>query len=255
MKHTSEGPHPGQDSVRLIQECAIRLAPDTQSLSTWHQTYVSYHATRLAFDLDIAKEFAPRKSHVLEVGSIPLLFTAAMSQCGYNVTGCDIAPERYSAAIHRLGLNVVKCDIETEPLPFDGNSFDAIVFNEIFEHLRINLIFTLGEVLRVMKPGAILMLSSPNLRSLDGIINFLFRNESYSCCPDPYAEYQKLQNLGHMGHVREYTTKEVTDFLEKVGFRVTNIVYRGRLDSRVKRSVTRLLPSLRPFASYIARKQ
>ena len=255
MKHTSEGLHPRQDSIRLIEECAIRLTPDTQALSTWHQTYASYHATRLAFDLDITKEFAAKRGDVLEVGSIPLLFTAAMSQCGYNVTGCDIAPQRYSSAIHRLGLKVVKCNVETDPLPFDGNTFDAVVFNEIFEHLRINLIFTLGEVLRVMKPGAILMLSSPNLRSLDGIINFLFKNESYSCCRDPYTEYQKLQDLGHMGHVREYTTKEVTNFLEKVGFTVTNIVYRGLLNSRVKRGVARVFPSLRPFASYIACKR
>jgi SAM-dependent methyltransferase len=239
----------------LVEECAVQLAPDTQSLATWHRTYVSNHATRLAFDLDIAREFAAQRGRVLEAGSIPLLFTAAMSRCGYDITGCDIAPERYSSAIHRLGLKVVKCNIETDPLPFDGNSFEAIVFNEIFEHLRINPIFTMTEVLRVMKPGAILMLSSPNLRSLDGIVNFLFRNECYSCCSDPYDEYHKLQDLGHMGHVREYTTKEVTHFLEKVGFRVTNIVYRGWLNSRMKRSVTRLVPSLRPFVSYIACKR
>jgi hypothetical protein len=30
-----------------------------------------------------------------------------------------------------------------------------------------------------------------------------------------------------MGHVREYTSKEVTDFLQQIGFEIEGIIYRG----------------------------
>ena len=245
---------PSEESLKTVQNSANTLTPEDPSLLGWHNSYVSHSKLRLALDLDIVKELVALDSNVLECGSVPLVFTSALFQSNYNVTGCDIAPDRYESTIKKIGLNVVKCNIETERLPFDDNSFDAIVFNELFEHLRINPIFTLSEVLRVMKPGAILMLSSPNLRSLAGIINFLVRNKAYSCSANTYAQYQKLEKLGHMGHVREYTTKEVNEFLEQVGFTVTKIIYRGRFKTTLRQLIIRFFPNLSPFVSYIAKK-
>ncbi|MDA8431755.1 MAG: class I SAM-dependent methyltransferase [Nitrospiraceae bacterium] len=240
--------------MRIVEDCAKTLSPEDRSLSALHDSYIANHKSRIASDLDIARERVRQDSAVLEVGSVPLLFTAALSASNYNVTGIDIAPERYKTTIEKTGIAVIKCDIEREKLPFTDNSFDAIFFNELFEHLRINPIFTLSEVLRVMRPGGSLMLSSPNLRSLEGILNFLIRNRAFSCSGNTYAEYQKLERLGHMGHVREYTTREVIEFLENVGFVVVTVIYRGGFNAGVKQLMARLFPGLRPFVSYVAEK-
>jgi SAM-dependent methyltransferase len=230
------------------------LAPEEKHLSEWHENYVKNHKLRIAIDLDMVKKQGGQGSGVLEFGSVPLLLTAALSASNYNVTGIDLAPERYRGTIEKIGIKVVKCDIETEKLPFGDNSFDAVVFNELFEHLRINPIFTLSEVLRVLRPGGIMMLSSPNLRSLNGMYNFCIKNRAYSCSGNTYEEYQKLENLGHMGHVREYTTAEVTEFLTNIGFDVTSIIYRGRFRTIVKQLLARAFPGLRPFVSYVSKK-
>ena len=129
-----------------------------------------------------------------------------------------------------------------------------IVFNEIFEHLRINLIFTMTELFRILKPGGVLLLSTPNLRSLSGIRNFLFQKRSQSGYWDIYEQYEKLVNLGHMGHIREYTSVEVFTFLSKIGFRVESLVYRGTYRSRIDNWIIKFRPNLRPFISYIVRK-
>ena len=133
-------------------------------------------------------------------------------------------------------------------------SFDAVIFNELFEHLRVNPVFTLSEVLRIMKPNGILTLSTPNLRSLDGIRNFLFHDRAYSCASGIYLEYMKLQTIGHMGHVREYTRTEVIEFLQSIGFELTAIIYRGEYENRLKRALIGVMPRLSPFVTYIARK-
>jgi SAM-dependent methyltransferase len=254
MNFLSQSFYPSKESLAIIEDWATQLSPEDQDLCKWHDSYVSTHKLRIALDLDIVNEHVNQGSSVLEFGSVPPLFTAALSSSNYDVAGIDIAPERYKSTIEKLGINVYKCDIELEKLPFDDNSFDAIVFNELFEHLRINPIFTLSEVLRVLKPEGILLLSSPNLRSLNGIYNFLLRNRAYSCSGDTYAEYQKLEKLGHMGHVREYTTTEIIEFLKNVGFVVTTIIYRGRFNTDFKQLLARLFPSLRPFASYVSKK-
>ncbi|NET09672.1 MAG: class I SAM-dependent methyltransferase [Symploca sp. SIO2B6] len=183
-----------------------------------------------------------------------MFLTEALSLSNYDVTGIDIAPERYQKTIEKISLNIVKCDIELEKLPFEDNSFDAVIFNEIFEHLRINPVFTLSEVRRIIKPSGTLILSTTNLRSLHGLYNFLLRNRSYSCAGNIYAQYQKLEKLGHMGHVREYTTEEVIEFLDNIGFAVTDIIYRGRFNTKSKRLLAKIFPNLRPFVSYVAKK-
>lgn len=254
MKSESQAFRPSSESLETIELCASLLSPEEEALLEWHNSYVSNHKSRLALDLDLVKEHVGENADILECGSIPLVFTAALSKSNFNVTGCDIAPERYVSTINKIGISVVKCDIETEKLPFSDNAFDVVVFNELFEHLRINPIFTLSEVFRVMKPGASLLLSSPNLKSLKGIFNYLFRNKAYSCSGSMYEEYQKLEKLGHMGHVREYTTKEVIEFLDDIGFVVDKIVYRGGYNASLPQFMVRVIPSLRPFVSYIASK-
>ena len=165
-----------------------------------------------------------------------------------------VAPQRYARSIQNLGVKVLSCDVENETLPIPDGQYDAVIFFEIFEHLRIDPIFTMKEVLRILKPNGILLLSSPNLKSINGLKNYLLRDRAYSCCGDIYSEFMKLETLGHMGHVREYTITEVTDFLRKIGFEIDKIIYRGRIAGTISKLIIRLFPSLRPFVTYVARK-
>jgi SAM-dependent methyltransferase len=245
---------PSAAALRVIDTCARDVAPESAGLSAWHEDYLANHRIRMAHDLDIINHEIPKSTSIVEFGSVPLVLTAALKSCGYQVTGCDIHPERYASTIRGMGLNIVECDIETEQLPFADESFDAVVFNELFEHLRVNPIFTLTEVLRIMKPNGILTLSTPNLRSLDGIRNFVLRDRAFSCASSIYLEYEKLQTFGHMGHVREYTRTEVVEFLQTVGFAVTAVIYRGEYERRLKQALIGLLPRFSPFVTYIARK-
>jgi len=246
--------NPSQETLRIIESFMNQISPDNTELIQWFYSYANGHKKRIAFDLEILQRHIPQKTRVLEIGSIPLLFTTALAKSGYEVTGIDIAPERFNSCIRQLELIVLKCDIEREVLPIQENIYDAVVFNEIFEHLRINPIFTMREVLRVMKPNGTLLLSSPNIWSLIGIRNFLLRKRAYSIAGDLYTEYGKLEKLGHMGHVREYSSIEVTDFLSKIGFVVEKLIYRGEYKSQEAKIIIRLFPTLRPFISYIARK-
>jgi SAM-dependent methyltransferase len=253
MRVEAEPSIPSESSTRRIREIAVESRPEDAGLRSWYEQYASDHSQRIAFDLDLIEREQPFGSRVLECGSVPLLLTLAMA-ARYELTGIDIAPERFAGVIRERRLNVLAHNIETDRLPFEDASFDAIIFNELFEHLRINPVFTLREVHRVLAPAGKLFLSTPNLRSVDGIFNFLVRGRAYSCCGGIYEEYQKLEGLGHMGHVREYTPVEVVTFLQQVGFRVDAVVFRGRPSGLLGAGVTRLLPRLKPFASYIAVK-
>lgn len=241
-------------SFELLDRVAARIQPDDPALGEWFSSYRRQHRTRLAADLRIIEQHVSPGSRILECGAVPLLATGALAELGYEVSAVDIAPERFSRAIASLGLDVRQCNIETEPAPFAAETFDAVVFNELFEHLRINPIVALREVLRVLQPGGVLLLSTPNLRSFRGIRNLLLHNQGHAASADVYRQYEKIATLGHMGHVREYTTREVADFLTCVGFRVDKVVYRGGHGRGVVGIAERLAPTLRPFFALIATK-
>lgn len=239
-------------SFELLDGVAARVRPEDPALGEWLSSYRRQHRTRLAADLGVIEQHVAPGARILECGAVPLLMTGALSELGYDVSAVDLAPERFAGAIARLGLDVRQCDVETEPAPFAAETFDAVVFNELFEHLRINPIVTLGEVRRVLKVDGVLLLSTPNLRSFRGLRNLLLRHQGHAASAGIYRQYEKLETLGHMGHVREYTPREVSDFLTRVGFHVDKVIYRGGHGRGVVGIAERLAPSLRPFFTLVA---
>lgn len=240
--------------LALVDDVAARIRPEDRSLDAWFSSYCRDHRERLAADLHIVERHVEPGTRVLEYGAIPLVTTAALTTLDFDVAAVDVGPERFASAIASLDLDVARCDVETDPVPFAAETFGAVLFNELFEHLRINPIFTLGEVYRVLAPGGRLLLSTPNLRSFRGIRNLLFRNQGHAVSVGVYQQYEKLEVLGHMGHVREYTTREVSEFLARVGFRVDKIIYRGGHARGAVGVAEWLAPSLRPFFTIIATK-
>jgi SAM-dependent methyltransferase len=241
--------------LALLDKAAGDIQPDDPGLEEWFSRYRRQHTPRLAADLALIERQAAPDARVLEYGAVPLLVTAALSALDYRVSALDVAPERFRSTIDRLNLDVRACDIETTAVPFPSETFDLVVFNEVFEHLRINPILTMREAHRVLKRSGSLLLSTPNLRSLRGLRNLLLHNQAHAASADVYRQYEKLETLGHMGHVREYTTSEVCEFLGHVGFQAQTIVYRGGHGAGLVGMVERLVPQLRPFFTLIATKQ
>lgn len=254
MEREAEGWRFPERCYDLLDDAAKRIAPDDPALVEWCTGYLRQHRDRLAADLELVERHVEAGARILECGAVPLMATCALADLGYEVSAVDLAPERFAVAIAHLGLDVRRCDLETEPAPFDDASFDAVLFNEIFEHLRINPIATLREVHRVLAPGGVLLLSTPNLRSFRGLKNLVLHNQGHAASADIYRQYEKLETLGHMGHVREYTSREVASFLTRIGFRVKKVVHRGGYGRGLVGLAERLAPALRPFFSLIAVK-
>ncbi len=256
MKKIKESIKPNKESITLLNDCASQIRPDKKELFDWFQNYANNHLNRLSFDLDyLLGEFNhPQETSVLEIGSLPLLLTLAMQKKGFQVTGFDVNPARFSKSIEKLNLNVIQGSMGEKTLPFKDNTFDAVIMNEVFEHLNTNLISVVNEIKRVLKPNGKVFISTPNLRSLVGIKNFLVKGKAYSCCGEIYEEYEKIGKYGHMGHVREYTPQELITFLNKLNFDIYKLIYRGKYPKKY-RIIEALIPSLKPFFSIIAVKK
>jgi len=227
-------------------------------VSKHHETiYLANHGARLGFDIDYAQLFFKDHDQVLEIGGYPYFLTLPLAE-RYSITtlGKITSKDKF---LSEYGIVTLDCNLDVDKIPADDAKFDGVIMNEVFEHLRIDLIFTMQEIFRVLRPGGTLLLSTPNLRSVTGFYNFMVRGQAYSLLGGIYENYSYLhKEKGNMGHVREYTPIEIIDFLKKIGFAVDGIIYRGCYSGSraltVAHYITRIWPQLKPFFSVVARK-
>jgi len=99
---------------------------------------------------------------LLDIGCGSGDWLSYMAKLGWNVSGVDFDPKAVSAA-RQQGLNVHLGSVEAQN--FAANSFDAILLNQVIEHVP-DPITTLKECARILKRGGKLLLYTPNSSSI-----------------------------------------------------------------------------------------
>ena len=104
--------------------------------------------------LRIISEHVPSGSRVLDAGCGSGAYVRALAN--YEVLGIEFSARKVDAA---ADPRVQQGNIES--LPFQGATFDAVLLNEVLEHVP-NEMLALREAARVLQPDGLLILFSPN---------------------------------------------------------------------------------------------
>lgn len=102
----------------------------------------------------VKKYFKPGDS-ILDIGCGGAHLSAVLPE--YKWSGIDVAPMAQHAVTH---------DLMSTPYPFPAHSFDGFICSEVLEHLWDCQVVH-EEVARLSKPGAIYLLSTPNVNHID----------------------------------------------------------------------------------------
>jgi ubiquinone/menaquinone biosynthesis C-methylase UbiE len=97
----------------------------------------------------------------LDVGDGLILSKVAKHVGAKALYGCDVDNGALNKASEK-GITTVKADLNTDKLPFPDNYFDAVIMEEVIEHL-VNPDNALEEAYRILKPDGIFILTTPNL--------------------------------------------------------------------------------------------
>ena len=138
----------------------------------------------------------------------------------------------------RLELNYYHFNVETDPFPYENQSFDCVIFCEILEHLLLKPDFTVSEIDRILRPRGYVIVSTPNASRLSNLVR-LAKGKNI------YADYSPHGIYGR--HNREYTLPEVVELLKRHHF---NIVRAEALNIYPHPLKTRILQKLRPQTWY-----
>lgn len=182
----------------------------TSSIIDYSKKPESYFAGCRA-DFVEALPDAPEAS-ILEVGCAhggTGALALAQNKCQRYV-GIEISPEVAGIARTKL-TEVLTANIEEVDLPFPEQSFDALVLSEVLEHL-IDPWETVSRLSQLVKPGGLVLASSPNI-------------SHYSVIGNLVKGSWVLTDRGVMDrtHLRWFTPQLFTELFEQSGFDVFRV--------------------------------
>ena len=128
--------------------------------------------------------------HVLDIGAGQGALSARLKDAGARVSACDVVPEQFD--VPGVEFRAVTSDGR---LPFDDASFDAALAIEVLEHIDGHDRF-FAEVARVLRPGGMVMFTTPNILSFKSRLRFLFTGFFYSFGPlEPFTRDPVSQHI------------------------------------------------------------
>ncbi len=154
----------------------------------------------------------PAGARILDAPCGSGVLAAALAERGFAAVGADVDTEAAAMlgpAFSQVNLN--------ESLPWKEQTFDAVFSTEGIEHLENHFSF-LREMCRILKPGGILLLTTPNITALRSRVRF-FGSGFFGRDSRPLNEAAK-HPLHHIGLA---TFPELRYELHVSGFRLVEV--------------------------------
>jgi 2-polyprenyl-3-methyl-5-hydroxy-6-metoxy-1,4-benzoquinol methylase len=139
-----------------------------------------------------------------------------LAKAGFEVSGVDIVSDLLPDAKASLGDRFRLADL-TGKLPWPDGAFDLVLSIEGIEHLENPSAFV-REVHRLLRPGGIFLLTTPNIASLRSRIRY-FGGSFYNCDPRPLDESARHP----LHHISLRTFSELRYLLHTTGFRLFDV--------------------------------
>jgi ubiquinone/menaquinone biosynthesis C-methylase UbiE len=185
--------------ARLLAAFYSREGHHQEAYSSENQFHQVFHFHRLRLLRGFFNRYFRDGDRILDVGSGQSMIRFASPRRRFELTCCDL--DEYN--VRRMEKEAPECQwlvADAAQLPLEDDSFDLIFAGEILEHLP-DPRKGLKEWARVLKPGGLLILTTPNRERLVNRLNHA-------------REVVNPEHLSEMGY------RELLEMLREEGFKI-----------------------------------
>ena len=197
----------------------------------------------------VMRHAAPAGRQLLDCGCGAGDYVVALRRLGLEAYGVEFQEEKVIRA-RELGVPpdwILRGDLER--LPYADGSFDAALLNEVLEHVPDEP-RALDEVRRVLRPGGVLIVLSPNRLFPFETHGVSLRGSGRTLPPSfPFIPYVPLPLGRKLFHywARNYWPKELANLLILAGFRVVHRDYLWQTFENISGKQPGLIAIARPL--------
>lgn len=142
------------------------------------------------------------------------------SICGVETT------EKLAQLAEQNGIRIYRQDLNNL-LSIENDAFDVILASQVIEHLYKTDTF-IKEIYRILRPGGYLVISTPNLATIQNIIFLILGLQPFNTSVSAqvylgnplHPRYHKESLLQPLGILRTFTYSGLKELLEYHGFKV-----------------------------------
>ena len=121
-------------------------------------------------DIDRVVNLLDKGARILDLGCGTGRHVVYLARLGFDVSGFDVSPRALSMAeewLHEEQLSAALCEHSMElPFPYADDFFDAVISTQVIHHNLVkDIMKTINEIERVLKPSGILFVTFPVLKS------------------------------------------------------------------------------------------
>ena len=222
--------------------------------NAYEPEYLRKHLARYRDSCDLIAGGCPREGRILSVGCEPGHIEILLKEFyGYQqVAGLSYrASPEFKKRMAKFDIPVLECDVEREPIPEADGAYRAVVFLEVLEHMSGGVPHALGEMRRVLAPGGLLVLSTPNLAQFRNRVKLL-KGKSVNWPLDGAKMF--FTKPAHLRHNREYTAREVSYLLREAGFLIDKARFKDYSPRPLMWLFNSIWPSFKNTMFFVARR-
>jgi 2-polyprenyl-3-methyl-5-hydroxy-6-metoxy-1,4-benzoquinol methylase len=220
--------------------------------------YWPENSPRVRLMMGLATERWQPGHRAIEVGCANGYIAFLLNELGYQVDAVDAYhdPDR-DKIFAKKGIRYWETNLnDVEPLAkIPTGSYDLLLLGEVFEHILNQPTGLLRNCLRVLRPGGMMILTTPNPSTVMTAIRVL-KDEYVLWGTDEFLRETKVDGGSVIDngdiHYREYPARLVVGLMAELGFKIGGVRYVqmgvAKIHSPVKRLFKRLLQAT-PLAS------
>lgn len=236
--------------MKRLEEYYIRFQEEIRDL--WHEnvtaalgeevnsgTIIRYLLRDKARVGEIVERVGPsgRGKKILDIGCAYGFYDIILKEeFGCDMVGLEMreSVDAYCRLLRKHNVPVVEGALSKERIHIADESFDFVIFSEVLEHLRISPLRALREVHRVLKPGGMMLLTTPNIGYLRNIAHLMTGKNILQPFPENDEGLDNVTDA--LIHTRAYVMTEVVHLIQKAGMDVATAGYISseKLDLRLR---------------------
>jgi SAM-dependent methyltransferase len=202
------------DAVAHDEAWVRRYMPSLDDIDNYFHGSID----RFALLLQAITAQLPPGSRVLDAGAGYGFQPIAFRQAGFEAHASDIYETLPIYA--PLEVHYRRWHLEADPAPYANDSFDAVVLAQTIEHFTYSPRHALEEIVRITRPGGLILIDAPNISSFHNISRLIRGKTIMWNMKAHYLEQEPLVTHGipyYDRHNHELCRQDMRDIAEYFG--------------------------------------